>query len=590
MYSISQFRIGCARLFDDKNKDGIGYKIVDYSVLFFIILNTLEVFLLTFPKTTAKYQTLLAVIDGITTAFFTAEVTLRIWTCGCSNPKYKGFQGMLHYCFSFKGIIDIIAAYPALFCFNNFALMRYLRLFRIMRIFRFLRSFEILISAAKAKRKEIVVSLQFLVIITLILSLVLFFVEHDAQPQNFHNVFQSVIWAFTQYINGVGNITDAELSPITNVGKIIAFIIGILTIAIVAVPAGLIGSAFIEVMEEDKKARQIKKNIIRLERLFLLKSIRINGNYNMPVRRFTLEDLQLYTHLDTHDIWEAVDNTDNLRIMNLSASIDIKQQNSLLVLNYVFRNTKYGSCINRKSNVTIVIPCGDKFNELTYFSFHIAQLGGFNYVSNEVYSSLAENLDNRTDFFIIKDVSTSTPAFQKYESDILNMAGESENWIIVMVGVSFIKNSEALLHFHFGGRTKLFDTYAADPFNIPTSTVHDTALLKKFYNDFSQYIFEKIGYKTDVHKTWDYGPTFLTNYLHTKTPANVVTLIVANDPMVWHTKGCNSLGDNFDIIKTIAEVINRNLETKKPVGLQENWYHMPLYNHYKDDHLEISTD
>ena len=49
--------------------------------------------------------------------------------------------------------------------------------------------------------------LQFLVIVTVILSLLLFFFEHEAQPEIYNNGFASVSWAFARYIG------DPEVSP-----------------------------------------------------------------------------------------------------------------------------------------------------------------------------------------------------------------------------------------------------------------------------------------------------------------------------------------------------------------------------------------
>ena len=97
-------------------------------------------------------------------------------------------------------------------------------------------------------------------IITLILSFILFFVEHNAQPQVYDNGWKSVVWAFAQYIGDPGGF--ANTPPVSFVGRLIACVIGVLGIAIFAVPAGLIGSAFTEVMDKDSKTEELKKTII----------------------------------------------------------------------------------------------------------------------------------------------------------------------------------------------------------------------------------------------------------------------------------------------------------------------------------------
>ena len=79
--------------------------------------------------------------------------------------------------------------------------------------------------AFSSKAKEMFISLQFLVIVTLMLSFVLFFYEHAAQPEVYNNGIRSVVWAFAQYIGDPGGF--AETPPITFVGRIIACIIAI---------------------------------------------------------------------------------------------------------------------------------------------------------------------------------------------------------------------------------------------------------------------------------------------------------------------------------------------------------------------------
>ena len=109
-----------------------------------------------------------------------------------------------------------------------------LRVARLFRIFRYIKAFNVLARAIRSKKNEMLVSLQFLCIITLMLSFILYFVEHEAQPEVYDNGWTSVIWAFAQYIGDPGGF--AETPPITFWGRIIACIIGVLGIAIFAVP------------------------------------------------------------------------------------------------------------------------------------------------------------------------------------------------------------------------------------------------------------------------------------------------------------------------------------------------------------------
>ena len=135
-----------------------------------------------------------------------------------------------------------------------------------MRVFRYMRASHILARAFASKKAEMSVSLQFLVIITFVLSIMLYHVEHSAQPEIYSDGFTSVAWAFAQYIGDPGGFAD--YAPITFGGKLIATIVGILGIAIFAVPAGIIGSAFVEVMDEERKADADNENIEKIRTSF----------------------------------------------------------------------------------------------------------------------------------------------------------------------------------------------------------------------------------------------------------------------------------------------------------------------------------
>jgi hypothetical protein len=262
---IQTFKQELSRVFDDNLRTKQWHNYLDYVIIGFIVLSTVEVFLSTYDAIVEQYGKILHFVDVLTTIFFTIEVTLRIWCADISDEKYKGFWGRIKYCCTFYGLIDILSTYPFYLHFFMpvpYVALKALRIARLLRVFRYMKAFSILSRAISSKKREMIVSLQFLSIVTLILSFILFFVEHEAQPEVYANGWTSVVWAFAQYIGDPGNFADTP--PVTLVGRLIATIIGILGIAIFAVPAGLIGSAFTEVMEEDAKKKEISDNIERI--------------------------------------------------------------------------------------------------------------------------------------------------------------------------------------------------------------------------------------------------------------------------------------------------------------------------------------
>ena len=252
MTKIEKIKKQLARVFDNDLRTKQWENYPDYVIIALIIISTLSVFISTF-EVGPVCERVLSVIDLVTVMAFTIEVTLRIWAADALDEKYKGLWGRVKYCFTFYGMIDILSTYTfyvSLFIPLPYSAFKALRVVRLLRVFRYMHSFRLLQTAISSKAKEMWVSLQFLVIVTLMLSFVLFFYEHNAQPDVYDNGFKSVVWAFAQYIGDPGGF--ANTPPITFVGKLIACVIGILGIALFAVPAGLVGAGFSEAMEDEK--------------------------------------------------------------------------------------------------------------------------------------------------------------------------------------------------------------------------------------------------------------------------------------------------------------------------------------------------
>ena len=109
MSEVGTFKKKLANVFDDDLKTSQWHNIVDYVIIAFIVISTLEVFLSTFSEISEKYGSVLHWVDIVTTIFFTIEVVARIWVADFKSEKYKGFLGRVRYCFTFYGFIDMIS-------------------------------------------------------------------------------------------------------------------------------------------------------------------------------------------------------------------------------------------------------------------------------------------------------------------------------------------------------------------------------------------------------------------------------------------------------------------------------------------------
>lgn len=540
---IQSFKRELSRVFDDNLHTKQWHNYVDYAIIGLIILSTVEVFLSTYDGIVEKYGLWLKVVDYFTIAFFTVEVTLRIWCADLIDDKYKGFWGRVRYCFSFYGLIDILSTYP--FYLHFFMPMPYvalkaLRIARLLRVFRYLKAFNVLSRAMKAKKDEMWVSLQFLVIITLLLSFVLFFVEHEAQPEVYGNGWTSVLWAFAQYIGDPGGFADTP--PITVTGRIIACIIGVLGIAIFAVPAGLIGSAFSEVMEKDEQNEKSKNHIDRIVHSFKFDKDQQHTNLFYVPRYQPISTITTRKFLTEEQIIKAVELSDCLHLYNLASAVNTADEpvDKLVVVNYL-RNTPYGTCIDRGSKVTIVSTSGFAEPMTSWFAYHIAKLGGFNYVAKEVEL----DPDNPVTYYNIADES-ACPNLRLFLDDINRLTEKPDSWVIPILGATGFKNRPEQLHFCYNS------TKGDDSYNDPKCRIRNYNTFDKMYREMENVMAEKFDYHLDKNKWYAINAQNIAHHLKAD---NIFTLRVESRLFVFE----NTF---LAFTKQIADTFNNAFESE----------------------------
>ena len=544
---VEKFRHELNRVFDDNLHTKQWHNYLDYAIIGLILLSTIEVFLSTYDGIVEKYGRWLHFVDYFTAIFFTVEVTLRIWCADLLDPKYKGFWGRIRYCFSFYGFIDVISTYP--FCLNFFfkvpyAILKVFRIARLLRIFRYMKAFNILSRAIKSKKQEMVVSLQFLAIVTLILSFVLFFVEHEAQPEVYNNGCKSVVWAFAQYIGDPGGFADTP--PITLIGRLIACIIGILGIAIFAVPAGLIGSAFTEVMDEDSHQEEISENKKKLHLAFERKLCRYT--------RLQISPLNLSTHeiiarmrMTENDIIEAVGHSDDFRIINLASTVpvDERPQDKLAIEHFIL-NRPYGCMIDRGSKVTIVSPSSLVDPVIGAYSYYFAKLGGFNYISREV-----GQLRPYQSFYV---QSSDVPGVEEYMADIEALSSREGSWIVTLLAASGANEPElpTQVHLTYGGKRGNPDIDA------PGILIKDKEAAKAMFEEMEMVLDEQFGVKTDRQQFHDSaGPNLFIRKLANADSVNGLIIRIAWSCMYWDSR-------RIQIAQAMAEVIRKHAAPEQP--------------------------
>lgn len=505
------FKKNLAKVFDDdlRTRPLKWNNYVDIVIIAMIVLSTVSVFLTTFTLSPA-WEKAVNIFDWIVQIFFTIEVSLRIWAADEIDPKYKGLWGRVRYCFSFYGLIDFLATYPILIGMacpslmlssKLFQIFRVLRIARLFHVFRYMPAFRFLGEAFGSKKKEIFVSLQFLVIITIVLSFILFLLERDENPEMLGDGWRSIVWSFAKYIGDPGKIVDEPL--VTTGGKIISFLVGILGIAIFAVPIGLLSSGFSEAIEKDKRTNELNDFRQRIRKSFsrdinislrnYLEKNKIDRACYFVPQRVSIAKLQVRKGMDVKDVIDTCNAFPEFRLKNLASAFSGEEHPmDHIVVEHFPHNRSYGCCIDRASRVTIV--CTGGFNELGsgWFTYYLALMGGFNYISKEFevdpdeldsfYNLYMQKCNKMTEAQLkeandvegLKKLQEKKDRREAFLNDLKKMAGREGAWVVLIT--TSIKNSDNKLDFHFAHTLK----------DGTAPTVNDLTTYKQMFEHFER--------------------------------------------------------------------------------------------------------
>jgi len=228
----------------------IASRIFDLFIMALIFASVASVFIMTFDISPRTVEFLLQ-FEKWAIIVFTIEYLLRIWTADMLYPALSPWRARLKYVSSPMAIIDLVAILPfylPMFVAVNLVSLRAIRLVRLLRIFKLNRYTDAMSSIGmvfRSKLQEILVSVFFVGIVLIVASLLIYYAEHDAQPDKFANAFSGVWWA----VATLTTVGYGDIYPVTAMGRFMGGIIAITGIGLVAVPTGIISAGFIELLE-----------------------------------------------------------------------------------------------------------------------------------------------------------------------------------------------------------------------------------------------------------------------------------------------------------------------------------------------------
>jgi voltage-gated potassium channel len=218
-------------------------KFFDMVIQALIIISLVTFSLETLPDLSERSQSLLWAAEVIIVALFTAEYALRVYVADRKSD----------YIFSFYGIVDILAILPFYLAIGmdmrTLRALRLLRLFRLFKLARYNRAIDRFVNAFTIAREEIIIFALVTIILLYISATGIYYFEHEAQPELFASIFHSMWWAVVT----LTTVGYGDMYPVTVGGRIFTFIILIIGIGIVAIPAGLLASALNKVRRNEEE-------------------------------------------------------------------------------------------------------------------------------------------------------------------------------------------------------------------------------------------------------------------------------------------------------------------------------------------------
>ncbi len=232
-------------------------KIFLYTVLFFIVISIAAVILSSF-KESEDYKSALFAIIYFSAIVFTIEYFLRIIAAPASHPNMKPYKARLHYIFSFYGFVDFIAMLPFLLVYMlwntevaHLIILPYI--FIVFKLIRYSKSFQLIGRVLYQVRGELIASYTACFILICFSAILMYYVEHKAQPEAFSNIGDGLWYSIVTFTT----VGYGDLTPITPIGRILSSIISLIGISMIALPTGIVSSAFMDEMQK-KKAREQK--------------------------------------------------------------------------------------------------------------------------------------------------------------------------------------------------------------------------------------------------------------------------------------------------------------------------------------------
>jgi len=218
---------------------------VDRFLVALIVVNLVAVAIESIPEYTVRYSHAFTLIEYFSLVVFTVEYALRVW-CAVEHGPHRHLRparARLKYVLSPAGIVDLIAVLPFWFAMLIPSELRVVLVFRIVRFLKLARyspAMRSLLDVLYRERRALVGSFGILIGTSLVAAALMYLAERHVQPDKLGTIPDALWWAIVT----LSTIGYGDVVPVTVLGKLIAIASVFLGMIMIALPVGIIATAF----------------------------------------------------------------------------------------------------------------------------------------------------------------------------------------------------------------------------------------------------------------------------------------------------------------------------------------------------------
>ena len=321
-------------------------------------------------------------------------------------------------------------------------------------------------------------------------------------------------------------------------------------IAIIALPSGIITASYIDelkALKSGKLTERLRKSFRRV----VCRANEYHPRYMLVPNHVSTATLLVKQGLTLEEISEIVDSSSEFRLRNMATAIpNSEKPEDRIVVEHFMVNRPYGCYIDRGSRITIASPCSYSEAGMGSFSYYLALIGGFNYISKETET----DRDEPTSFYNI-DSPIEDENLTLFLDDLRALTSKAGAWCVVPLSCSSKKSS--CLHF-VHGRTK-----GDDSLDTIDDTIKDNDTFTSLYDEIKEMMDKHFDLKVCQHD--DYCLTNRNMAYHLDKSVNSFSLRVSYNLTCWDD-------NRLDKIQILADALKKHIAATENSPVPEDLF------------------